>query len=150
MAARLPRMYVTVTIRPNGARTEIRGLPWSGRPRDSYAMLEDAIKASRRGQVDYDKEGRFFSVARAHTGPLIAYLGERFGEVKVVQHGGLARCVSACWDADPDTSWECECSCAGDNHGSGRPIGRVVVHVGAAGDLAVARAEPRIWIYAPR
>ena len=65
-------MVITVTIRPNGARTEIRGLPWTGNSRDNYTVLEAAIGASRRGQVTYDRTGRFFSVARGHTGALIA------------------------------------------------------------------------------
>ena len=142
-------MVITVTIRPNGARTEIRGLPWTGNSRDNYTVLEAAIGASRRGQVTYDRTGRFFSVARGHTGALIAYLGQRSGEVGIIQHGGVARCVSACWNAEPDTAWECECSGAGSNHGSQRPIGRVVADVGAAGALAVAPLEPRRWTYTP-
>jgi hypothetical protein len=44
---------VTVTLRPNGARTEVRGLPWTGRAGDAYAVMEEAIDASRQGQVQY-------------------------------------------------------------------------------------------------
>ena len=138
-------MPVTVTIRPNGARTEIRGLPWTGRPGDTYAVLEEAIDASRQGQVQYSHQGRFFSVARSHTHSLIAYLAERYGHVHVIQHGGLAKCVSACWTADPESAWECECSCAGSNHGSGHAIGRIVAESGPTGELSVARLGPREW-----
>lgn len=138
-------MTVTVIIRPNGARTEIRGLPWNSRPGGNYALLEEAIDASRRGQVDYSKRARTFSVARAHTDNLIRFLADHFGHVHVLQFGGLARCVSACWNADPDTAWECECSCAGSNHGSRQPIGPVVADVGDAGELSVARLGPREW-----
>lgn len=139
---------LTVTIRPNGARTEVRGLPFTGRG-GGYAILGSAIGASRRGQVRWDPTRSCFSVARTHTGLLISSLAERYGQVQVIQYGGLARCVSACWSADPETAWDCECSCAGDNHGSRRPIGRVVADVGGAGELAVAPLAPREWTYRP-
>jgi hypothetical protein len=141
----MTRQTITVVIRPHGARTEIRDLPWTGSPRATYALLEDAIGASRRGQVQYSRSTRAFSVARAHSGQLILSLADRFGHVHVIQHGGQTRCVSACWNADPNTAWECECSCAGSNHGTQRPLGRIVADVGDAGELSVARATPHEW-----
>ena len=48
-------------IRPK-ERTQIRGLPWTGKPADNYAILEDCIGASRRGQIRY--ENGSFTVTR--------------------------------------------------------------------------------------
>ena len=136
---------ITVTVRP-GARTEVRGLPWTGKPRETFELLEDIIGASRRGQVQYDRQTRCFSVARSHTAGLISGLAERFGRVHVVQYGGVERCVEACWNASPDTAWTCECSCAGGNHGSRTPLGKIVGESGGAGALSVASSGPREYI----
>jgi hypothetical protein len=102
----------TVTIRP-GVRTQIRGLPWTGKPADNYAVLEDCIGATRRGQVLYANGN--FSVARSHTQALVSGLAKRFGRVHVIQYGGTEMCVEACWNANPETVGLCECSCAGAN-----------------------------------
>lgn len=136
----MAQQRVTVTIRPGGARTEVTGLPWTGRPQDNYQLLEEAIGASRRGQVNFSS-GRW-SVARKHTPELIEALAERFGSVFVIQHGGQERCVEACWDrGEPSNRALCECSCAGRNHGDKTPPGRVVGQ-GRAGQIAVSPLPP--------
>lgn len=133
---------VTVTIRP-GARTQIRRLPWTGEPGGGYAVLEDCIGATRRGQVLY--ENGSFSVARGHTQALVSALAQRFGRVHVIQYGGIEKCVEACWNANPETAIACECSCAGDNHGTRRPLGKVVSDDGPSGALSVASTGPRAY-----
>lgn len=136
----MPTQRLTVTIRPSGARTEVTGLPWTGSARDNYLVLEEAIGASRWGQVKY-ANGRW-SVARDHTPSLIEALAERFGSVLVIQHGGQERCVEACWDkGEPHRRALCECSCAGRHHGDKTPPGRVVGH-GRAGQIAVSPLPP--------
>jgi hypothetical protein len=132
-------MTVTVTIRPK-ARTEIRGLPWLEHG-GNYAVLAECIGASRRGQVQY--ANGIFTVARSHTRALISALARRFGQVHVIQYGGVDKCVEACWNAKPETAIDCVCSCAGINHGSRRPIGVIVSEDGYAGALSVAPAGPR-------
>lgn len=138
-------MTVTVTVRPGGARTEIRDLPF-GKPGDGYRIIGTAIEATQDGMVKYDRKIRAFTVARGHTTKLIEALAARYGVVKVIQHGGLTKCVSACWGADPDSTMVCECSCAGANHATGKPIGRVVSAGGASGSLSVAPAPPRTYV----
>lgn len=132
-------MTITVTIRPNGARTEVRGLPWT-RPGGSYDVLETAIGATRRGQVQYSDGA--FTVSRSHTTVLIRNLADRYGHVHVIQYGGLDRCVAACWTAEADHAWLCQCSCAGRNHGTGVPIGPIVSDGGPGGALSVASLPP--------
>lgn len=131
---------VTVTIRP-GARTQIRGLPWTSEPGAGYTVLEECIGATRRGQVRYASGA--FSVARSHTHALVAALACRFGRVHVIQYGGIEKCVEACWNAKADTAIACECSCAGANHGTRRPQGKVVSEDGPSGALSVASTGPR-------
>lgn len=135
-------MTVTVVVRPGGARTEVRNLPFT-RGGDGYNIIGDAIGATQRGQVKYDKG--IFTVSRPHTTALIKGLAAKYGIVQVIQHGGTTKCVSVCWNASADSTWECECSCAGDNHATGKPIGRVVSEDGPAGALSVAPAPPRTY-----
>lgn len=138
-------MTTTVTIRP-GARTTVTRLPWTGSGSDGYALIEDCIGATRRGQVTYDRSRRAFSVARTHTVTLINALASRLGRVTVVQYGGTEKCVEACWNARPRTAITCECSCAGGNHGTGVPLGRIVSETGPAGALSVGSTGPRTYV----
>lgn len=130
-------MAITVTIRPGGARTEVRGLPWEG-PGAGYRIVGEAIDATRQDQVKYAHGS--FTVARARTESLILSLAKRYGRVHVVQFAGQTKCVAACWAAKPETALECECSCAGVNHGSGRALERTVDQ---AEELSVSRAHRR-------
>lgn len=139
-------MTTTVTIRPNGARTTITDLPWTGDAGGGYALIEECIAATRRGQVQYDRRTRAFSVARSHTAMLIGALAARLGRVAVVQYGGTEQCVEACWNAQPHTAITCECSCAGSNHGTRQPLGKVVSGDGPAGALSVRSAGPRTYV----
>lgn len=134
----LPMSVVTVVIRP-GARTEIRNLPFEGKGA-GYSILGDMFHASRRGQVKYG--GGVWTVARPHTNAVILGLAERYGRVKVIQHGGLDKCVENCWQGNPTNAWLCECACAGRNHGSGTPYAHTVSGNGLGGALSVQASEP--------
>lgn len=72
--------------------------------------------------------GRYFVVARQHLAKLIERLPNELGtDVKLIMHGATQTlCVSACWAANPATYWECVCSCAGTNHGTGVPFSKQV------------------------
>lgn len=134
-----------MVIRP-GRRTEIRNLPYEGKGA-GYWILGDMFGASRRGQVDY--AGGVWSVSRPHTNDVIQGLADRYGRVKVIQHGGLDKCVEACWHrGNPETAWLCECSCAGRNHGSGMPYEHTVGGDGPSGALSVQASAPHVF-YVP-
>lgn len=132
---------VTVTIRPD-RRTEIRNMPFEGKG-VGYQILESMIGASRRGQVEYDLSTRAWSVSRSHSNAVILGLADRYDRVKVIQHGGVEKCVEACWKGNPETAWECKCSCAGRNHGSGSPYKVTVSDSGVGGALSVQASAPR-------
>jgi hypothetical protein len=90
----------------------------------NYALLKDIC--GERTRPDWDSERRCFVVARDHLGKLIALLPNEIGRpVEVVLYGAAqTTCVSKCWGqgTSPDTRWECVCSCAGANHGTGHPL----------------------------
>ena len=130
---------VTVSIRPN-KRTEIRNMPFEGKGA-GYTILGDMFGASRRGQVEY--VGGVWSVSRPHTNAVILGLAARYGRVRVIQHGGVEKCVEACWKKGlPENAWLCECACAGRNHGSGVPYELTVGGTGPGGPLSVQASAP--------
>jgi hypothetical protein len=101
------KLRVTLPFRPGGA---------------NYDLLKTICGDQSRPQ--WNRELRCFEVARGHLVKLIDQLpNEVAGPVEVVLYGARqTKCVSACWDANPDTRWECVCSCAGANHGTRRPL----------------------------
>jgi hypothetical protein len=61
-------MTVTVTIRPK-YRTQIHGLPWTGKPGDNYAILEECIA----DRIEYHEEGEhLYSLRGARWGEFLA------------------------------------------------------------------------------
>lgn len=131
---------VTVTIKP-GSRTEIRDMPFEGNGL-GYTILGEMFGASRRGQVEY--ANRVWSVSRPHTNAIILGLAKRYGRVRVIQHGGLDKCVEQCWQrGNPNNAWTCECACAGRNHGSGFPYAVEVGGTSPGGALSVQPSAPR-------
>jgi len=133
---------VTVTIRP-GKRTVIQNMPFEGKGR-GYSILGDMFGASRRNQVDYDASTRTWSVSRPHTNAVIYGLADRYDRVKVIQYGGVDKCVEACWkQGRPENASLCECACAGRNHGSGAPYKVTVGGTGPGGALSVQASGPR-------
>jgi hypothetical protein len=107
-------------IRPVRGKVQVR-LPYQPHGAN-YHLLQDVCGEQTRPK--WRSELRVFEVAREHLTKLIDRLSAAIGEpVEVVLHGVTqTKCVSACWAASPDTRWECVCSCAGSNHGSGRPL----------------------------
>lgn len=131
---------LTVTIRPNGQRTEISNLPFEGKGR-GYVILGDMFGASREGQVKY--AGGVWTVSRSHTNEVVLGLAARYGTVKVIQHGGVEKCVESCWKTGkPENALLCECACAGRNHGSGAPYKIAVGGEGPGGALSVQASAP--------
>lgn len=92
----------------------------------NYDLLRDILRPSTV-QIKYSSAERLFSVARTHAPHLIQGLAARFGSVTVRQYGWKqTTCVDQCWNARPETAWDCECGCAGTNHGSGHPLRHLV------------------------
>lgn len=113
-----------ITLHPKYSRAELY-LPWKGGPSANFKWLKTVCGDSTRPQ--YDKKKKKFLVARTHTNVVLDALVEEFGRVKV-RHFGYQKeaCVEQCWNAKPENYLQCECSCAGKNHGSGSPMGKEV------------------------
>ncbi len=130
---------VTVTIHPQGP-TEVSNMPrlqGSG----NFDLIRAAIAQTRRNTVEYDSS--VFTVAREHTSKLIDGLAAHFGRVRVIHYISVrSRCTSECWTANPNTVSKCKCACAGMNHGSYEPLGRIVGH-SRAGDVSVREATKK-------
>lgn len=119
----MPDVVLTIYPKRDG-HVRVR-LPF--RPgRENYRLIEDLLEPTRV-RVEYDRSERVFTVPRSHAGDLIEGLAQEFGQVLVRQYGwNRVTCVSACWSANPDTAWDCECGCAGTNHGSKHPLKHIV------------------------
>lgn len=112
-----------VTLHP-GERAIFK-LPWRGSSGANYDWLK-AI-CGERTRPKYDSESKSFLVARPHAQYVIDALVKEYGRVKVMQFGHTATtCVEQCWNAKIETIAECECGCAGSNHGSGRPLDTMI------------------------
>jgi hypothetical protein len=85
-------------------------------------------KAGRAAEVRFNNFTKTWLVKRTRFERMIAALADEFGSVQVTQFGASqTRCVPACWDeGNPERVWDCICSCAGSNHGSGHPLSKEV------------------------
>lgn len=107
-----------------GERASI-DLPWRGDSRANYEWLKAVCGSRTRPQ--YDPATKRFLVARVHAQHVLDALVEEYERVLVAQFGHTATtCVEHCWNANPDTAIECECGCAGTNHGTRQPLGSEV------------------------
>lgn len=89
----------------------------------NYGILKDVCGDLTRPQ--WNAGHKCYDVARDHMSKLVANLANLSGEVVTVTLIGAAQttCVEQCWRLKPrDTRWDCVCSCAGRNHGSGSPL----------------------------
>ena len=108
-----------------GERASI-ALPWRGSSNANYDWLKGVC--GDRTRPKYDPATKRFLVARAHAQHVLNALVEEYGHVLVTQFGHTATtCVEQCWNANPDNAIDCECGCAGTNHGSKVPLGSEVV-----------------------
>ena len=83
--------------------------------------------AGRDAGVDFDRVTKTWTVRRSRFARMIEALADEHGSVLVTQYSASqSKCVESCWTGSPNRAWECECSCAGSNHGSGWPLGNEV------------------------
>lgn len=85
---------------------------------DNYHWL----KGEHRRKPDWDKKFKCWETPIAWFDDLITISLARFNRVYVVQaHKEQQKCAPACWNAH---GFHCECSCMGENHGTGQPDGK--------------------------
>ena len=114
---------VSMILRPR-ERASI-ALPYRGSPRANFDWLKEVC--GDRTRPRYDRSSRRFLVARPHAQHVLAALVDEFNQVFVTIYGYTrTTCVERCWNANPETIADCECGCAGANHGSRHPMGTQV------------------------
>lgn len=111
------RQRMAKIVRPVHGRVQV-WLPFQ-RGSGNYDLLKELCGDLTRPQ--YNRRMGCFEVARAHLPALMDQLPAALRQpVDVVLHGSSqTKCVEACWNASPDSVWECVCSCAGRFHGTG-------------------------------
>lgn len=106
-------------VRPLKGPLQIR-LPY--RPNHANRILLEEACGSR-ATIKYIGEGTF-NAPRTHLRPIIDTVLQEFQQPVCLEiHGSTqTTCDHRCWSANPDTWMECQCHCAGSNHGSGVPF----------------------------
>ncbi len=79
------------------------------------------VQAAHRHAPDWNVKYRCWETPRTWFNDLVQQFLREFGKVYVIQaFREEQKCAPACWNA---AGFDCECSCMGENHGSGNPSG---------------------------
>ena len=79
------------------------------------------LQAGRRNKPKWLQDKKRWEVPKSWFEDLVRACLDRYQKVYVVQlHQEQQKCAPACWNAK---GFHCECSCMGENHGSGQPDG---------------------------
>jgi hypothetical protein len=119
--------------RPSGARIWRNGtVPVVYKPTGKQPLLvrlpfrqgnRDWILANGR-KIEWRSRWKAWQVPRSRFDGIVELALDRFGSCWLIQeYRPLEKCCPACWNA---IGYECECSCLGANHGSGRELEHVV------------------------
>jgi hypothetical protein len=82
---------------------------------DNRAWIREQLGAVR---PEWNGTLKRWEIAKEHLWPLVGALADRFGAVEVyLEFSEHSRCDQRCRDANPETVWDCVCSCLGENHG---------------------------------
>ena len=85
---------------------------------DNYTWL----RGNNRRKPAWDGRRKRWETPVSWFDDLILRLLKKYGKTYVVQlHKEQQKCAPACWNA---AGFHCECSCMGQNHGSGHPGGK--------------------------
>ena len=98
-----------------------------GRPKPIFLRLPfaesnyDWIRGNHKRKPAWNQRFKCWETPNSWLDYLIHRILKRFGQVYVIQpYKAQQKCAPACWNAK---GFECECSCMGENHGSGNPLG---------------------------
>jgi hypothetical protein len=82
----------------------------------------DWLREEKRNRPEWIPEEKAWSVPKSWFEDLLRRILSKYGAAYVIQPFRRdEKCAPACWNA---VGAQCECSCMGENHGSGRPEGR--------------------------
>ena len=110
-----------VLLRRGKGKSPRLRLPYEPKKRDNRFW----IRLGRRTDIRWNSKQRYWEVPQAWFNDLVDRCLQEFGKVYIIQpYKEQEKCAPACWNA---TGHECECSCMGENHGSGGADGRWTV-----------------------
>ena len=80
------------------------------------------LKDERRNNPKWIPDYKCWEIPKSWFEEVVKKSIEKFGSSYVVQpYYTQQKCAPACWNA---VGIECECSCMGQNHGTGNPVGK--------------------------
>lgn len=75
------------------------------------------LKGDKRTEPVWNASERYWEVPKKWFNDVVRAILDRYGQLYVIQpYREQEVCAPACWNA---TGYECQCSCAGENHGRG-------------------------------
>ncbi len=106
---------IPVVYRPGGSNPLLVRLPYAS---DNRVWL----KGRHRNKPKWNPEHKRWEVAKSWFEDVVKQAIVRYGSVYVIEPFRVQKkCAPACWNAK---GLECDCSCMGQNHGTGDPSGR--------------------------
>lgn len=107
---------IPVIYRRGGKQPLMVHLPFG---QDNRSWLKKDI---RKKEPVWDGKFSCWHIPKTRFNELVKDTLVRYSRVYVIQpYREQEKCAPACWNAE---GFECECSCMGENHGSGNPNGR--------------------------
>lgn len=75
-------------------------------------------------RITWQRQYKAWEIPTSRFNDIVERMLERYGRLYLIQlYRDLEKCAPACWNA---LGFDCECSCMGANHGSGRSLSHVV------------------------
>jgi len=106
---------IPVVYRQGKSKPILLRLPYADNNRDW-------LKGEHKRDPKWTPKFKCWETPKSWFDDIIRRTLKRFGRVYVIQpYQEHQKCAPACWKA---TGFECECSCMGENHGSGNPAGK--------------------------
>jgi hypothetical protein len=106
---------VPVVYRPGGSERLLVRLPYA-------AGNRVWLKGQRRNKPKWNATHKRWEIPKSWFEDVVRRAMAKYGAVYVIEPFRLQKkCAPACWNAK---GLECDCSCMGQNHGTGDPSGR--------------------------
>jgi hypothetical protein len=82
------------------------------------------LRGKGKHKIHFNQQYRAWEITPSRLNDVVDRCLKRYGKCWLIQrYRPMEKCAPACWNAK---GYECECSCMGSNHGSGRELTHVV------------------------
>jgi len=108
---------IPVVYRPGRREYLLARIPFTG---ESILWLAGEGKH----RIEFNPRFKAWEIPPTRLNDIIKRCLNRFGETWLIQsYREFEKCAPACWNAE---GFDCQCSCLGENHGSGRELEHIV------------------------